>query len=66
MLISVEETYIWWVVVDIIVPHSSEKLRQTWSNYLHSLMDVETVTSQSLYCAEAVNQLMGQYVCHPM
>ncbi|KAL2723788.1 endothelin-converting enzyme isoform X3, partial [Vespula maculifrons] len=56
------ETYIWWVVVDIVVPHSSEKLRQTWSNYLHSLMNVETVTSQSLYCAEAVNQLMGMAV----
>ncbi|XP_014603364.1 PREDICTED: neprilysin-1 [Polistes canadensis] len=56
------ETYIWWVVVDIVVPHSSENLRKVWLNYLHSLMNVEIGTSQSLYCAEAVNQLMGMAV----
>ncbi|KAK2582464.1 hypothetical protein KPH14_004770 [Odynerus spinipes] len=56
------ETYIWWTVVDTVVPHSSENLRAAWSDYVRALMSVEASTSQSLYCAEAVNQLMGMAV----
>ncbi|KAG7197330.1 hypothetical protein KM043_018444 [Ampulex compressa] len=56
------ETYIWWVVVDIVVPHSSSNMRTAWSTYLKVLMNTEVVESRSLHCASAVNELMGMAV----
>jgi predicted metalloendopeptidase len=56
------ETCIWWVVVDMAVPHCSEKLRSAWSTYVHKVTDIEVMESKSLCCAIAVNQLMGMAV----
>ncbi|XP_024945787.1 neprilysin-1 isoform X2 [Cephus cinctus] len=56
------ETVIWWVVVDTVVPHSSENLRKIWLTHLSLLIDVEITDSRSLHCARAVNQLMGMAV----
>ncbi|KAL6254536.1 hypothetical protein P5V15_014589 [Pogonomyrmex californicus] len=56
------ESYTWWVVVDMVVPHSSEKLRHIWYEYVNKLTDVEGGVSQSLICASVVNELMGMAV----
>ncbi|XP_025157578.1 neprilysin-11 isoform X2 [Harpegnathos saltator] len=53
------ETCIWWVVVDMVVPHCSEKLRNVWMTYVHKVTDIEVAESKSLCCASDVNQLMG-------
>lgn len=54
------ESYVWWVIVDIIVPHSSDNLRKIWIDYINELTKVEVGESRSLFCASAVNELMGK------
>ncbi|XP_012063295.1 PREDICTED: phosphate-regulating neutral endopeptidase [Atta cephalotes] len=57
------ESYIWWTVVDIVVPHASEKLRDIWNKYVSKVTDVEVVgESKSLFCGSVVNKLMGMAV----
>ncbi|KAL0121382.1 hypothetical protein PUN28_006713 [Cardiocondyla obscurior] len=56
------ESYIWWSVVDIVAPHSSEKLRNIWNEYVNKLTEVEIGESKSLVCASVVNELMGMAV----
>ncbi|XP_050462016.1 endothelin-converting enzyme homolog [Cataglyphis hispanica] len=56
------ESYVWWTVVDTVVPHSSEKLRNIWTTYINKLMEVEIKESKSLHCASTVNKLMGMAV----
>ncbi|XP_076659476.1 M13 family metallopeptidase neprilysin 5 [Halictus rubicundus] len=56
------ETYLWWVIVDIVVPHSSENLRSVWRKYVNEMTDVEIGESKSILCAGAVNELMGMAV----
>ncbi|XP_043520500.1 neprilysin-11-like isoform X1 [Frieseomelitta varia] len=56
------ESYIWWVVVDIIVPHSSDNLKKIWLDYTREVTDVEIGESRSLLCTSAVNELMGMAV----
>ncbi|XP_076763055.1 M13 family metallopeptidase neprilysin 5 [Xylocopa sonorina] len=56
------ETYIWWVIVDIVAPHSSDNLRRIWLNYVNEMTSVEIGESKSLFCATAVNELMGMAV----
>ncbi|XP_053997359.1 neprilysin-4 isoform X1 [Hylaeus anthracinus] len=56
------ETYIWWVVVDIVVPHTSESLKKIWREYINEVTNVEVGESKSLLCASAVNELMGMAV----
>ncbi|EZA60937.1 Neprilysin-1 [Ooceraea biroi] len=59
------ESYIWWAVVNVVAPHSSEKLRDSWTTYLNNLrniLDIEMGESKSLQCASAVNELMGMAV----
>lgn len=53
------ESYVWWVIVDIIVPHSSDNLRKIWIDYINELTNIEIGESRSLFCASAVNELMG-------
>ncbi|XP_018348692.1 PREDICTED: neprilysin-21-like [Trachymyrmex septentrionalis] len=53
------ESYIWWTVVDIVVPHASERLRDIWNKYVSKVTDVEVVgESKSLFCGSVVNKLM--------
>ncbi|KAG5316370.1 ECE1 enzyme, partial [Acromyrmex insinuator] len=60
---EVLESYIWWTVVDIVVPHASEKLRDIWNKYVSKVTDVEVVgESKSLFCGSIVNKLMGMAV----
>lgn len=54
------ESYVWWVIVDIIVPHSTNNLRKIWVDYINELTDMEVGESRSFYCASAVNELMGK------
>ncbi|KZC06063.1 PREDICTED: neprilysin-2 [Dufourea novaeangliae] len=56
------ETYIWWTVIDIVVPHSSESLRKLWLKYIDEVTSVEIGESKSIRCAAAVNELMGMAV----
>ncbi|CAK9811556.1 Nep1 [Anthophora quadrimaculata] len=56
------ETYIWWAIIDIVVPHSSDTLRKIWLNYINKATSVEFSESKSLLCASAVNELMGMAV----
>lgn len=56
------ESYVWWVIVDIIVPHSTNNLRKIWVDYINELTDMEVGESRSFYCASAVNELMGMAV----
>ncbi|XP_029037106.2 endothelin-converting enzyme homolog [Osmia bicornis bicornis] len=56
------ETYIWWVIVDIVVPHSSSTLRKIWINYVIEMTSIEIGEAKSLLCASAVNDLMGMAV----
>ncbi|XP_033298235.1 neprilysin-4 isoform X1 [Bombus bifarius] len=56
------ESYIWWVIVDIVVPHSSDNLRKIWLDYTRAVTSVEIAESKSLLCASAVNELMGMAV----
>ncbi|XP_029165172.1 neprilysin-1-like [Nylanderia fulva] len=53
------ESYIWWSVVDDVVPHSSEKLRDIWSTYVYKLLQMDIREPISLHCASIVNDLMG-------
>ncbi|KAG5331816.1 ECE1 enzyme, partial [Acromyrmex charruanus] len=55
--------YVWWTVVDIVVPHASEKLRDIWNKYVSKVTEVEVVgESKSLFCGSIVNKLMGMAV----
>ncbi|XP_076620842.1 M13 family metallopeptidase neprilysin 5 [Colletes latitarsis] len=56
------ETYIWWVVVDIVVPHVSDSLRKIWLDHVNKVTYVELGESKSLRCASTVNELMGMAV----
>ncbi|XP_018302668.1 neprilysin-11-like [Mycetomoellerius zeteki] len=57
------ESYIWWTVVDIVVPQASEILRDIWKKYVSKVTDVEVIDeSQALKCGLVVNQLMGMAV----
>ncbi|XP_011870542.1 PREDICTED: neprilysin-11-like, partial [Vollenhovia emeryi] len=56
------ESYIWWAIVNIVVPHSSNKLKEIWNEYVNELTDVEVGKSQSLLCTSVVNKLMGMAV----
>ncbi|XP_071644793.1 endothelin-converting enzyme homolog isoform X2 [Temnothorax longispinosus] len=56
------ESYIWWVIVDIVAPHCSEKLRNIWNEYVNKLIEVEVAESKSLHCASVANELMGMAV----
>ncbi|XP_046487451.1 endothelin-converting enzyme homolog isoform X1 [Neodiprion pinetum] len=59
---EVLEASIWWVVLDIVAPHSSENLREAWDKYLLSIADIEVWQSRSLHCVNSVNHLMGMAV----
>ncbi|XP_034942864.1 endothelin-converting enzyme homolog isoform X2 [Chelonus insularis] len=59
---DVLETILWWSVVDVVAPHSSTNLRDTWSNYIDNLVNVEIYDPRSLHCAEVVNYMMGMAV----
>lgn len=48
--------------MDMVTPHSSQKLRGAWNEYVNKVMQVEIGESQSLHCASAVNQMMGMCV----
>ncbi|KYN01734.1 Endothelin-converting enzyme 1 [Cyphomyrmex costatus] len=55
--------YIWWTIVDLVVPHSTERLRDIWNKYVRKVTDVEVIgESKSLVCASVVNKLMGMAV----
>ena len=56
----ISESYIWWVVVDIVVPHSSDNLKKIWLDYTREVTNVEIGEPRSLLCTSAVNELMGQ------
>ncbi|XP_020709733.2 neprilysin-1 isoform X2 [Athalia rosae] len=56
------EATVWWTVLDVVVPHSSENLRRAWAMYLHSVTNIEVLESRSLHCANIVNELMGMAV----
>ncbi|XP_057329161.1 neprilysin-4-like [Microplitis mediator] len=57
------ETIIWWIVVDLVVPYSSNNLRHIWYDYIDKLIDVEvSYDSPSLHCAGVVNDMMGMAV----
>ncbi|XP_066603000.1 neprilysin-1 isoform X2 [Prorops nasuta] len=58
------ESFIWWTVVDITVPHLSENLRNIWAIYIGKLMNVEVQESRSIRCASAVNKMMGMAVSY--
>ncbi|XP_026672989.1 neprilysin-11-like, partial [Ceratina calcarata] len=53
------ETYIWWVIIDIVVPHTPSNLREIWVKYINEITSIEIGESKSLRCASAVNELMG-------
>ncbi|XP_006610149.1 neprilysin-4-like isoform X1 [Apis dorsata] len=53
------ESYVWWVIVDIIVPHSSDSLKKIWIDYINELTNIEIGESRSFFCASVVNELMG-------
>lgn len=46
--------------MDIVVPHSSKKLRQLWHEYVQQVIDYESTEPLSLYCADLVNTMMGK------
>ncbi|XP_032667048.1 neprilysin-11 isoform X2 [Odontomachus brunneus] len=56
------ETFIWWIVVDMVAPHCSEKIRDAWKTYANRVSDIEMEESRSLCCATYTNQLMGMAV----
>ena len=53
------ETAIWWIVIDIMTPHSPQNLRKLWQNYVEKVTDYESYSPTSIYCAEMVNWMMG-------
>ncbi|XP_043288192.1 endothelin-converting enzyme homolog [Venturia canescens] len=59
---TVLETAIWWIVVDMIVPHSSKNLRLLWEEYVMELVEGEYSEPRSLYCAGLVNEMMAMAV----
>ncbi|XP_078049259.1 M13 family metallopeptidase neprilysin 5 [Augochlora pura] len=56
------ETYIWWIIIDIVAPHSPQNLRNIWLTYVNEVASVEITESKSFLCAVAVNELMGMAV----
>lgn len=53
------ESYIWWIVVDMVVPISSKKLRNIWDTYVNEILQIEVRGAKSLECASDVNEIMG-------
>lgn len=47
--------------MDMAVPNCAEKLRNAWSTYINKVTDIEVTEPRSLYCASAVNQLLGMH-----
>ncbi|KAK0158638.1 hypothetical protein PV328_009615 [Microctonus aethiopoides] len=56
------ETVIWWIVIDVVAPHSSKNVRRIWSDYIDKLIQIEDYEPMSLHCADVVNYMMGMAV----
>lgn len=54
------ETVIWWIVIDVVAPHSSKNVRKIWSDYIDKLIQIEDYEPMSLHCADVVNYMMGK------
>ncbi|XP_011310718.1 endothelin-converting enzyme 1 isoform X2 [Fopius arisanus] len=56
------ESAIWWTVVDVVAPHSSNNLRKIWAEYIDKLISIEVSEPRSIHCADVVNYMMGMAV----
>ncbi|XP_063976549.1 neprilysin-11-like isoform X2 [Diachasmimorpha longicaudata] len=56
------ESAVWWTVVDLVAPHSSNNLRNIWSEYIDKLISIENSEPRSIHCADVVNYMMGMAV----
>lgn len=56
------EFYVWWVVVEDLVLHTTAAIRKLHSDYSRKFMTVETGIPRSIYCTGGTDKLMGMAV----
>ncbi|XP_055645400.1 endothelin-converting enzyme 2-like [Toxorhynchites rutilus septentrionalis] len=56
------ELFIWYTVVEELILHTTAEIRRLHYEYYKMVMAMEGYTPRSLYCAGAVNKLMGMAV----
>lgn len=56
------EFYVWWVVVEDLVLHTTTAIRKLHSDYSRKFMTVETGIPRSIYCTGGTEKLMGMAV----
>ncbi|XP_053690953.1 endothelin-converting enzyme homolog [Sabethes cyaneus] len=58
------ELFIWWTVVEELILHTTAEIRKLHYEYYKVTTVTEGFTPRSLYCAGAVNKLMGMAVSY--
>jgi len=53
---------IWWEVVVTLIPYTTNELRFIQDRFYYETTGLENNPSRSLYCANAVNSMMGMAV----
>ncbi|GLH13636.1 Uncharacterized protein GBIM_18167 [Gryllus bimaculatus] len=59
---TVLQNYLWWVMVETLSPHTDRAMRDLKVSYLEEVTDSHTQPARSLFCASAVNRMMGMAV----
>ncbi|VVC39613.1 Hypothetical protein CINCED_3A004548 [Cinara cedri] len=66
LLVTIPEsqmiTAVWWDVVTTLIPYTTNQMRFLQDRYLYDIQGLENNPSRSIYCAEAVNKMMGMAV----
>ncbi|XP_055389923.1 neprilysin-1 [Condylostylus longicornis] len=60
------EFYIWWNVVEELIVHTSDTMRQLHNELTRILIKTEGGLSRSLYCTSGINSLMGMAVSYTL
>ncbi|XP_058446017.1 uncharacterized protein LOC131427110 [Malaya genurostris] len=58
------ELFIWWTVVEELILHTTAEIRRLHYDYYKVTTVTEGYTPRSLYCAGAVNKLLGMAVSY--
>ncbi|XP_058817652.1 uncharacterized protein LOC131680955 [Topomyia yanbarensis] len=58
------ELFIWWTVVEELILHTTTEIRKLHYEYYKVTTVTESYTPRSLYCAGAVNKLLGMAVSY--
>lgn len=54
----------WWEIVTTLLPYTTNHMRFIQDRYYYETTGLENNPSRSIYCANAVNSMMGMAVSH--